>query len=202
MAGTQVSIDLRGLGKFRSLIQRMAKEGGNKSVLHQRYGIETLKWVDKNFSSKGQLAGGWKPLSPNTIAGRRKGSSMPLQDTGGMRRSFTMKFDANEARVGSAMQIAEYHEKGTGPYVIKPKDPNGVLAFRAAFATNRVANSFSSTRTKKTFRKGEAYAFAKEVHHPGLPSRRMLPKASEILPTLIRVTRNFLTELTRKGESL
>lgn len=202
MAGTQVSIDLRGLGKFRSLIQRMAKEGGNKSVLHQRYGIETLKWVDKNFASRGQLAGGWKPLSPNTIAGRRKGSSVPLQDTRGLRRSFTMKFNAEDARVGSPMAIAEYHEKGTGPYTIKPKDPNGVLAFRAAFASNKVKASFSSTRTKKTFRKGEAYAFAREVKHPGLPKRAMLPTAAQILPTLIRVTQNFLNELKRRGETL
>lgn len=202
MAGTQVSIDLRGLGKFRNLIQRMAKESGNRSVLHQRYGIETLKWVDKNFSSKGSLTGGWKPLTANTIAGRRKGSSVPLQDSGRLRGSFTMKFNSEDARVGSAMKIAEFHEKGTGPYTIKPKTADGVLAFRAAFANNRVANSFSSIKTKGTFKKGQKFAFAKEVKHPGLPIRRQLPKASEILPTLIRVTQNFLKELRGKGESL
>lgn len=233
MAGTQVSIDLRGLGRFRNLIGRMAKAGGNRAILHQRYGIETLKWVDKNFSSSGQLAGGWAPLSPNTVAARRKGSSLPLRNTGGLRQSFTMKFDANEARVGSPSKLAEYHHGGTGlygpkkhSYLIYPKKAKA-LAFQVANVsfkggklkrvqfgkggaigavalprTKTVEASFSSVGSNRTFRTGEHYVFAGSVEHPGVQKRRLLPIAAEMLPTLIRVTQNFLRELTGRGETL
>lgn len=197
---TEISVNLRGLGRFRNVLERVAKGMSNRAVLHERYGIEGIKWVDQNFKTQGALVGGWRPLSPNTIAGRRKGSSVILQDTGHLRISFNMKFDDHSARVGSPMKIAEYHEKGTRPYDIRPVRAK-VLAFPAV-GGRRVKHSFSSVITKTTYRAGTPLAFARFVRHPGLPARRMLPRPGELLPTLVRVTRGYIAELTRRGERL
>ena len=131
-------------------------------------GMDMLSWIDKNFKAEG-LEGKWKPLSPNTIAARRKkgkGAKI-LQDTGHLKSSFVLGKDDNiftvsgtTVTVGSADKKAHWHQKGTKSYDIYPK-----------------------TKEYLSFIYNGKRVFRKKVHHPGLAERPMLPSkhmASEI----------------------
>lgn len=120
-------------------------------------GLRLMGWVDANFKAEG-IEVKWPKLSPNTIAGRRKASAAVLQDTGRLRMSWTRAAGnphiiGDLVRITSNVRYAEYHEFGTGPYVIKPKKPGGRLAFKAVGGMR----------------------FATKVNHPGLPKRQMTP---------------------------
>lgn len=114
-------------------------------------------WVLQNFELDGGLVGGWEPLSANTVAGRKGGSSRPLQDTGNLRQSFDYAISGNMVRIGTSVQYASFHEEGTDPYDIYP-----VHARSLAFMT------------------AGGMIFAKHVAHPGIPQRRMLPDESDM----------------------
>lgn len=114
------SVTLRGLGKVRNMFARIAKGASHRTELHMRYGIQALRWADKNFRDEGGLTGSpWAKLSPSTIARRRKGSSRVLQDTGQLRQSYTMKFGEDNATVGTNKFYAVFHEKGVDPFEIR-----------------------------------------------------------------------------------
>ena len=204
MAGVQFQVNLSQLKEMQNLLRNYAQSlGSNRAELHMRYGIQALNWVDRNFRAQGGLlsTGPWAKLKPNTIAGRRKGSALVLQDTGQLRQSYQMSFTNEQAVVGSADPKALWHGLGTKPYTIVPKNAK-VLAFAIAQGGRKVPFAFSSTITRHTFKRGQMLAFAKEVHHPGLPARRMLPIEVELLPALLKTTINFLKELQAKGQLL
>ena len=200
MPGIGIKVDIRGARAVANLMRRVrGLVDDNRQELHLRWGIRTLNWVTRNFAAEGALTGApWAKLSPNTIAGRRKGSSRVLQDTGGLKNSFTLNATSTEVSVGTEKQIALYHEKGTKPYEILPKKPGGFLAFAHAGGTPLRKGTYLPS-AERTFAKGTPFVFSKGVHHPGLPVRRTLPKREEILPDILRTTVNYLNELkTRK----
>lgn len=158
-SGIQITVDTR---KAMAQLQSVGL-GMNPNTYLSLIGQRLLSWVNKNFKDQGTEKP-WKPLSPNTLIARRmmgKGSKI-LRDTGRMAQSFTFWYQAdagaNEVRVlvGTEDQKAEWHEKGTAPYTIQPKG-SGYLKFPVAVSGGR---GFVST---------------KQVNHPGLPSRPMLP---------------------------
>lgn len=137
-------------------------------------GQSLLNWIDRNFRREG-LEQRWPPLSMNTIASRRKGSSKPLQDTGRLRQSFTSKVTGNRVEAGTQNQIAEFHHKGTSPYIIRPNKAS-VLAFRTA----------------------EGMRFAKRVRHPGLPARPLVPSDAVTEQIGIRMINSELKRLANE----
>lgn len=204
MAGMSIQVDLNGLHEMQHLLHNYAQAiAGNRAELHMRYGIQAMNWIDRNFRAQGGLlsTGPWAKLRPNTVAGRRKGTSLVLQDSGQLRQSYQMNFNGEQVVVGSADPKALWHGEGTKPYIIRPKNAK-MLAFAIAGGGHKVPFAFSSTTTRHTFKKGQTLAFAKEVHHPGLPARRMLPRENELLPQLLRATINYLHELQSKGQIL
>ena len=65
------------------------------------------------FRSSSTPAGGkWAPLSPVTVALRRKGSSAPLLDTGRLRNSITRSVDATSVTVGTNVVYARMQQYG------------------------------------------------------------------------------------------
>lgn len=130
-------------------------------------GARHLRWINENFRTGGRAPGrdsfGWRPLSRNTIAGRRgKGRGVKiLQDTGRLRQSFAVDTDRlmGIVVVGTSDQRAPWHHHGTKPYTIRPKKPGGVLVFKVG----NVGGGRGFWR------------FAKKVDHPGLPSRPLIP---------------------------
>lgn len=117
-------------------------------------GTDQLSWVHLNFR-QGGAEKAWHPLSPNTIAQRRGGSSRPLRDTGRLEQSFNSELNGNRVRVGTNLQIAPFHHYGTRPYTIRPRAGKML-----------------------TFKTPNGRRFAKVVHHPGLPARPLIPSKS------------------------
>lgn len=212
-SGIRTTLSVRGASGVVAMLRRLRSATGDRSQaayeLNYRWGIVTLNWVTRNFRSEGALTGTpWAKLSPWTIASRRKGSSRVLQDTGGLSRSFTIQASNDQVAVGTAMDIAKYHQSGTGtfgptgkPYIIRPVNAQA-LAFNAPSNVQggnigRVKAAFSSLNSQKTFKKGQRLLFTREVIHPGVPARPMLPTKEQILPSLLTVARNFMDELRR-----
>lgn len=132
-------------------LDRIGSRLSTRQILNA-IGLRHLKWINDNFKAAG-LEKPWRPLAPNTIAGRRAGSSSPLQDTGRLRQSFTHRVVNDKAvEVGSTNKLAEIHHGGTGRRIIRP--------------VNARALRFPTT---------EGIRFAKFVNHPGIPARPLLP---------------------------
>lgn len=144
---TEVRID------SRDLVKGLAEARIDKKQLLSAVGLRILRWVDENFKREG-IEVKWRPLSPNTIAGRRRGSSKVLQDTGRLKNSFSFQLlsGGDSVQVGTNVEYAKHHHYGTRPYTIRPARAR-VLAFAVA----------------------GGMAFARQVNHPGLPSRPLIP---------------------------
>ena len=214
--GIDIKIQVRGARQVQQMLRRLAgsvARGSGTTALHARYAIIASQWIDRNFQQEGGLVGGWRVLRPNTIAGRRKGSSRVLQDTGLLRASFVPAWDEKAAVVGSASKVSLWHEKGTKgspetPYPIRPKKPGGVLAFPVAAGT---AGSTLVPILPKNYKKGDpifarqlksrAMMFRRMVMHPGLPRRIMLPTERDLLPQLLKTTINYVREQEQRGQS-
>lgn len=180
--------------QMQALFASLTQDAGSRTELHRRYGIQAMNWILENFQREGGLLedGPWQKLSENTIAGRRKGSSRILQNTGILRASFQPQVTSTEVRVGSALKVALWQNEGTkGPYPIVPKNALA-LAFPSANPNKKVRYSFSSIATRRTYKRGQELLIVKKVMHPGLVARRMLPRESELLPRLLRATNTWL----------
>lgn len=141
--------------QLRELIRRAEKQLGTEQTL-SAIGLKLMQWGDRNFRQEG-IETNWKPLRPSTVAGRRKGSSKVLQDTGRLRQSFDYQVTGSRLDYGTDSKIAPYHHHGTDPYTIRPKN--------ARFL--KFLGDDGSTR------------FARRVNHPGLPARPLLPSEGE-----------------------
>lgn len=148
--GAEITLDSR---DARRKIRRILQEMDARKLL-KLIGMRQLKWINDNFVRSGALqTPKWPPLSPNTVAGRRKGSSRPLMDTGRLRQSFVHRLVGSElVEVGTDMRYAEYHEHGTRPSVIRPRQAKALR-----------------------FMTKDGVRYAKRVRHPGIPARPMLP---------------------------
>ena len=119
-----ISVQIRGSAELNRLISRIQQEGRNLSAIHNLMATEGQKWVFDNFTQDGKLAtngAGWRPLSPVTIAKRRKGkgrgSVKILRDTGIMRAGVNKRADASRAVVGFGGQhglLSYFHHAGAG----------------------------------------------------------------------------------------
>lgn len=95
-------------------------------------GQALLQWVGRNFEDEGTEKR-WKPLSPRTIAGRRKRGSGAriLRDTGRMAMSFvsTVSRTGQWVSVGAAGSkthgdLARWHHFGTRRVPVRPLLPS------------------------------------------------------------------------------
>jgi len=169
--GTGIKIDATGMKrKITAALKALDPEG-----LLFLIGQRGLNWVARNFKAKG-LDRPWAPLSPNTIASRRRGGDQPLQDTGRLRASFTANVAGNAVAIGSILKVAEWHQFGTKPYKIRPKN----------------------TRFLK-FKTANGFRFAREVNHPGLKARPMLPTKASARRLAIETIDNALRSVNGAG---
>lgn len=159
-----ISVDsAAGQDKLRRLMQAMEPR-----TLLGLIGGRLLAYVDRQFKTRGE--GRWRALSPLTLLLRKRGGDAPLQDTGRLKGSYVSESggpgtdystdNATFVEVGSnvktpsGLSLARIHELGTGPYTIRVR--------RARFLAART-------------RFGGWLIFGKEVNHPGIPARPVLP---------------------------
>lgn len=195
--------------KLRRIEAALGGVGGRGlRPLYKTWGIETVKWIQENYRSGGRGIGKrpkWRRLTPMTIRSRRKKSRKPLLNTGHLMRQWNYRVKSWGVVVGNPMDIAEYHEKGTEPYTIKPVDRK-VLWFGVTPAQRRRGQQLGghaqhrivSKPYKRWGKGGPPGVFAKIVNHPGLPKRRQLPKEDEIFPTLLKVTDIWLNKVIKE----
>lgn len=129
--------------ELTDLLQRISAPRSLFAAIAQELATQT----ELNFLDEGP---GWEQLKPSTVAARGGNAHPILQVSGALARSFTSAHGDDFAAVGSNDPRAVWHQLGTKPYVIKPK--------------NKKALAWP----------GGAYP-VKKVNHPGLPARPMLP---------------------------
>lgn len=166
MTTVDIRVDIK---KAQTKIRRIRAALDTRKMLNA-IGLRQLKWINDNFKQQGRLreSGGWKPLADSTRFARRQGSPQVLQDTGRLRQSFVHKVSGTKVSVGTADKKAAWHEFGTSPYIISPKNKNSLV-----FAH---PNGTATIKGHGTLHfNGKTGFFLKEVHHPGLEPRPMLP---------------------------
>ena len=169
---TTVTINVTALAA-REKIERLAKVIGPGPLL-KVIGLRLLSYVDESFKTRGR--GSWHPLAQLTLAMRARGGDAPLQDRGRYKQSFVKEVggrvtpgtdyatdDRTFVEVGSNVKtpsgipLGKIHEHGTGPFVIRVKQARTLAA---------------------RLRSGEWVRFGKQVNHPGIPARPVLPTAA------------------------
>ena len=154
MAGIDVKLTIDD-ADFQRYMQQAASRAQNLSPFFRQASMVMYRSFDQNFKRQGRPKG-WARLRPNTVAGRRKGSKRILQDTGMLRLSVVSRAAPDNVyqmghdylKMGTKSKIASFHQEGTKPYDIVPKNKS-ILRFMTT----------------------SGYAFSKLVHHPGLPAR-------------------------------
>ena len=179
MAGIEIRIDAA-LGAEKFARVRRELEAG---TLLRLIGARLIGYVDESFKTRGR--GSWRPLAASTLALRRRGGDAPLQDTGRYKQSFVLETDGRTfVEVGSnvktpgGLSLARIHEYGTGPYTIRVRTAK-VLAAQT--------------------RMGAGLHFGKEVHHPGVPARPVLPNREQAERLVGETVEGMLQEVARGG---
>jgi phage gpG-like protein len=211
-------------GDWRPLLSAVEKElVANPTPLLKVFGLRVLREVDEIFRAQGKPA--WAPLKPSTVSAKRQATGKASRGTkalAGLRSTFDMQISGpRQVTVFSTEPKAIFHEFGTkGPYEIRPKTAKALalpfLPGRDAgtgTARSGKAGKFSLSGLGRARATGRgsfttpggatkvAYSnvsFRVKVIHPGLPARRMLPTADQIIPILKREATAFIAHLTRK----
>lgn len=198
---------------------RIRKILGDMTPVFKAIGVEVIKEVGRNFEAEG-IWTKWAPLRPNTLAGRRSGSSSKaLQASGRMRASFRMETGKSQVRVGSPLLLAKWHHEGRGEkaggkgWTITAKRGKA-LAFVVAAGGQSLQtmgksrgisvstmrgkfNSYGFQKRSAKFMGRAKFAVVQSVYHPGYPSRPLLPPAKRAIDIASAVMQKFLAEAGR-----
>ncbi len=165
--------------ELKLLLKAMEGRGQNLGPYFKKVALIMTRSFNENFRREGRPRK-WKSLSKNTIAGRRKGSSRILQDKGLLRQSVLArsapgnirKTTKDSLKMGTRNKVADWHQRGTKPYVIQPRSKQA-LSFMTA--SGRV--------------------FAKKVNHPGLVARPFVMIQQEDEVAMAKLAMDHLTEV-------
>lgn len=125
---------IRGMGKVTRLVEDIARRTGSLRPLWMRLSILGFKDVIDHFSKEEGRSGRWAPLSPKTIAARRKGKrkgfgAKILQDTGLLRQSVhptapnqyqQIVYEPNRVILRTTVKYASTHQFGRGIIKARP----------------------------------------------------------------------------------
>jgi len=112
--GALISYEIKDDEKVKALLKKAGEKAKDLRIPLKRAGILMLGSIDKNFREEGRPTR-WVPLSPMTIAMRRKegkGAKI-LQDTGHGRGSIVYKVVSNqEVQIGTPLDYMRKHQEG------------------------------------------------------------------------------------------
>jgi len=119
-------------GDFRALSELITKLGRASTEVRDgcaaAFAEEIRTRVTDDFSAARAPDGSsWRPLSPRTIARRRKGSTRPLLDTGRLRNSIHVTHDASGVYVQTSVVYAATHNFGRDAIPARPFIPSDPL---------------------------------------------------------------------------
>lgn len=131
---------LKNWNQAKAKLNAAAAEMTNMDKALNEIGGEFLSFVQQGF--KGQrdpYRNRWKMLTKTTISRRRKGSSVVLQDTGRLKRSFSYRVQGNRLTLGSPdkrSRVLHYGAKRGkfGSPIVRRRTKSGKLsrAYRVA----------------------------------------------------------------------
>jgi hypothetical protein len=141
-------------------------------------GQRHLAWINQNLRGAG-IEDSWPPMSPNTIAARPQRSSgrhFSSRYQAQLQQSFTVVVSSPQVEVGTELQFSRFHHEGTRPTTIRPRSAK-MLRFVTAGGV----------------------AFAREVHHPGIPARHLVPSARLGEELAVQVLEAIVAQLGQEG---
>lgn len=162
---TQIISVFKGQKEFQKKLAKASEDLTNFRKIHNRIGVNALRWIDKNFKDEGTEKK-WPALADSTKFARRKKSGKILQDTGvNLKNTFVHDASEFEVKIGTPTKWAGAHDEGgKGDYLILPKKGK-LLAF------------FHPQGNQQVKLKGRTLLGIKTdaVIHPPAKQRKMLP---------------------------
>lgn len=176
-SGISLSIEIKS-DDLKRLLKEMEIRGKNLTPLFKKFAILMTRSFNDNFREEGRPRK-WKALSKNTVAGRRKKSNRILQDKGFLRQSVLArsgpgnirKFTKDSLTMGTRNKVAAWHQRGTKPYTIVPR--------------NKKALSFMTASGR---------VFVAKVNHPGLVARPFILIQREDEDAMVKVTLDHMVQ--------
>lgn len=112
--GALISYEIKNDEKVKALLKKAREKAKDLKIPLKQCGILMLGSIDKNFRAEGR-PNRWAPLSPMTIAMRRKkgrGAKI-LQDTGHGKGSIVYKVVSNQkVQIGTDLDYMRIHQEG------------------------------------------------------------------------------------------
>jgi len=184
--GAFISYDVKGDEKVKALLKKAGNKVKDLKVPLKRCGILMLRSIDKNFKAEGRPKR-WAPLSPMTIAMRRKkgkGAKI-LQDTGMGKGSIVYEVVANQkVQIGTRRDYMRIHQEG-GSIKIPARDIYPVKAKALHWVDPGTGED----------------VFAMHVHQDErtakIPQRKFLLFQEEDKTNIVRIFTEYLEEITR-----
>jgi hypothetical protein len=178
-----------------------------KEAIGARNILEVLRlrfraWIDESFAQDGAHAAygvqRWQPLAWSTVALRKRGGDRPLQDTGTYMKSWEAVTDHRTyVSMGTEMTpLAQWQEHGTKPYTIRVKNAKvlaGMFGQGKGGAKSVFVISGPGAGARSRF-----LIFGKEVHHPGIPARPVLPTRANAYRIVEETLRGMLADVARE----
>lgn len=177
MPSVQISVDTTA---GQAKIERLLKAVEPGTILNL-IGARLTSYVDESFRTRGR--GQWQPLAPLTLELRKRGGDVPLQDTGRYKASYVTETDGQtfvevgtNLKTASGISLGRIHEFGIGPYTIRVRRAK-VLAAQ--------------------LRSGTWMFFGKEIQHPGIPARPVLPSKVVVEKLIQETIDGMLSRISR-----
>lgn len=184
--GAMISYDVKGDEKVKALLKKAGNKSKDLKVPLKRCGILMLRSIDKNFRAEGRPTR-WAPLSPITIAMRRKkgrGAKI-LQDTGLGKGSITYEVVSNQkVQIGTRRDYMRIHQEG-GSIKIPARDIYPVKAKALHWVDPKTGED----------------VFAMHVHQEErtakIPQRKFLLFQEDDKKNIVNIFTEYLEEITR-----
>ena len=184
--GALISYEIKNDEKVKALLKKAGDKAKDLRIPLKRCGILMLASIDKNFRAEGRPKR-WAPLSPMTIAMRRKegkGAKI-LQDTGHGKGSIVYKVVSNQkVQIGTNLGYMRIHQEG-GSIKIPPRDIYPVKARALHWVDPGTGED----------------VFAMHVHQKArsvkIPQRKFLLFQEEDKTNIVRVFTDYLEEIIK-----
>ena len=184
--GALISYEIKNDKKVRALLKKSGNKAKDLRIPLKRCGILMLRSIDKNFRAEGRPKR-WAPLSPMTIAMRRKkgkGAKI-LQDTGHGKGSIVYKVISNQkVQIGTPVSYMRIHQEG-GSIKIPARDIYPVKARALHWVDPDTGED----------------VFAMHVHQKErmakIPQRKFLLFQEEDEKNIVKIFTEYLEEITR-----
>ena len=185
MGGALIDFDIKGDEKVKSLLKKAGNKAKDLRIPLKRAGILMLSSIDKNFRAEGRPKK-WAPLSPMTIAMRRKkgkGAKI-LQDTGMGKGSIVYKVVSNQkVQIGTNRDYMRKHQTG-GSIKIPARTIRPVKAKALHWISNEGEDIFAMVVHQK-------------ARTAKIPQRKFLLFQEDDKKNIVRIFTEYLEEIVR-----